>query len=448
MGKRSEAKQAVLNYRKMSVTERDALRDERLKKLISYAKANSPYFNKLYEDVGEEFSLQDLPITGKGELMANFDDWVTDRAVKFSGLMEFIENPDNVVNRYIDKYTVLCTSGTTGTRGIFIYDDTAWDIMNATVEAYVFSRKRDLLKLILHGGKAAVIVAGNAFNTGNVSTRRLMQKDPSAGKRTKVINLYEPVPQIVAQLNLYKPASLYAYPSVLKLLVEEARSGRLMISPVFISSGGEHLSDESRALIGRTFGAFVQNGYGCTEGGAIAHACRYGRLHVHDDWIIMEPVDENNKPVPYGKQAEKWLMTALASHMQPIIRYEIEDRVILHDEACSCGNPSPWVEVGGRRGLVFVCPGKNSEVKVMQGMFSGILLKARDIRGFQLIQRRDKNFELRLVADDKKAVFGSIYPIMRRTLDKVGALSEVVLSQEEPEIDSGSGKLKVFKIEK
>lgn len=66
---------------KMTDKERYLLQQKRLKELVFYAKTNSPYFAKLYQGVDENASLSSLPTTNKAEMMAHFDEWLTDRSI-------------------------------------------------------------------------------------------------------------------------------------------------------------------------------------------------------------------------------------------------------------------------------------------------------------------------------------------------------------------------------
>jgi len=61
-------------------------------------------------------------------------------------------------------------------------------------------------------------------------------------------------------------------------------------------------------------------------------------MHLPDDLAIVEPVDENNDPVPYGQPATKILLTNLYNKTQPLIRYEINDPMTMIDEPCECGS--------------------------------------------------------------------------------------------------------------
>ena len=157
---------------------------------------------------------------------------------------------------------------------------------------------------------------------------------------------------------------LGGYPSSLELLIDEQKSGRLHIAPVIVMTGGEYLSDDLRERLADAFHCYVQTSYACTEGGCVACECTQRHFHINDDWVIVEPVDANGRPVPDGTLAAKYLLTNLFNYTQPMIRYEVTDRVILHREGCPCGNPSPWLEIEGRNDdvLAFVQDGQTLRV--------------------------------------------------------------------------------------
>lgn len=96
----------------------------RLVEMVAFARTHSPYYRKLYDGLPER--IEDparLPVTSKGELMARFDDWVTDPDVTIEQLRAFVDNPDLIGKQFLGRYTVATTSGTTGTRGLFLLDD-------------------------------------------------------------------------------------------------------------------------------------------------------------------------------------------------------------------------------------------------------------------------------------------------------------------------------------
>ena len=92
----------------------------RLAEMVAFARANSPYYRERYGDLPEQVEDSTLlPVMGKKELMARFDDWVTDRTLTIEQVRAFVDNPNLVGEPFLGKYTVTTTSGTSGTRGIF-----------------------------------------------------------------------------------------------------------------------------------------------------------------------------------------------------------------------------------------------------------------------------------------------------------------------------------------
>ena len=66
----------------------------------------------------------------------------------------------------------------------------------------------------------------------------------------------------------------------------------------------------------------------------------------------MEPVDDTFRPVPPGELSHTVLVTNLANRVQPLIRYNLGDRVQLAAGPCACGSPFPALRVEGRSGGV------------------------------------------------------------------------------------------------
>ena len=54
---------------KLEHEEIEKLQNKRLKKLVEYARNNSPYFHILYANIGNSYKLQDLPTTNKIDMM-------------------------------------------------------------------------------------------------------------------------------------------------------------------------------------------------------------------------------------------------------------------------------------------------------------------------------------------------------------------------------------------
>ncbi len=433
-------------YKKMSEEERTRVRKERLHNIVSYAKQNSPYYRELYKNLGNDFELSDLPPTNKRELMSHFDEWVTDRSIKLSEVNEFMKDLDNIGRKFKGNYLVFTTSGSTGDPLVVLCDRNTNNVMSAINMTRAFARKQDLKAFLKSGSKTIGVFATGGFYLGNSSVRSRVLAMPWKKKQMAVTSALLPISQIVDELNTFQPAMLGGYPTILELLIDEQKSGRLNIKPVIIMTGGEHLSEHLREKLSEAFQCYVQTNYSCTEGGTIACECTERHFHINDDWLIVEPVDKDNKPVPDGVQSDKILLTNLYNYTQPFIRYEVTDRVVMHHEPCACGNPSPWLTLEGRTDDIVTFLEGSKEIKIAPLAIYAVLKEVDNIQRFQVVVYRNNKIELRINTKsgyNKEDVFNSASMALKKFLASHGIYHvEIFLSEEEPKQHPKSGKFK------
>ena len=412
------------------------LQHKKLKKLVSYARKNSKYFEKLYSNLGENFDLKDLPITNKVELMSCFDEWVTDSSANLQKIEEFTSDIENVGHMLNNKYLVFKTSGSTGNPAIVLYDKFAIDVASSVAALRTFARKQDFKAFMKNGKKTAGVFADYGFYLACGMSKYLSLKMPK--KKNKItIDVNLPQQEIINRLNEFQPAMLSGYPSNLALLCEY---DTFNIKPNVVITGGELLTDKTREKLAKKFNCYVQTHYSCTEVGEIACECSEGHLHVNEDWVIVEPVDKDNRPVGYGVCSDKVLVTNLSNFIQPFIRYELNDRVILHNEKCACGKKSVWLEVEGRSDDILQFENK---VEIAPMSFYKILEEVKGVKRFQLVQQSFNKLELRLEAEDKQQVYDVLSEKLQEFLRDNGVSNvEIFLSSSLPCANKVSGKFK------
>lgn len=424
---------------KMTIEERKNLRNKRLRELISYAKNNSPYFAELYKSIEADTPLEMLPVTNKLEMMENFDNWMTDHEITRERVDNFMSDLNNIGKKMDGKYLVYTTSGSTGNPCIVLYDDTTINVSSAIGVLRSFARKSDMSEFIKRGKRNLALFADNGFYLACGSVKYNLNKMPWKKKVMKVYDVRNKTEDIVTVLNEYQPAMIGSYPSTLDLLAYEQKEGRLHVNPAIIMTGGEQLTDDVRERLTNTFNCYVQTNYSCTEGGTMACECTEKHFHINDDWVILEAVDENNHPVPFGTRSAKVLLTNLANKVCPIIRFEITDRVVIHEEKCACGSSRPWLTLEGRTDDILCF---ENGVRIAPLSLYVILKEIKGIQRFQLIQIDNKHLELRLIADDKYNKFIEVKESVEEFLKQNNVTAEVLLSESEPKISSISGKFK------
>lgn len=410
------------------------LQRKRLKKIVKYVRNHSPYFHELYKNIGNDFELGDLPTTNKVLMMKNFDSWVTDSNISMKKIDEFTKNIDNVGRMIDNKYLIFKTSGSTGNPATILYDKQNIDVSSAVAAFRTFARKEDFKRFMKNGKKTAGVFANYGFYLACGMSRYLQLQMPRRKNKITVdVNASED--HIIRELNDFKPSMLSGYPSNLALL---SNFDELNIKPDVVITGGELLTDEIRRKLEDKFGCYVQTHYSCTEAGEIACECSYRHLHINSDWVIVEPVDKDNNPVDFGVRSDKILITNLSNYIQPFIRYELTDRVIVHNEKCKCGRNSYWLEIEGRTDDILRF---ENDVLIAPMSFYKILEEIPGVRRFQLIQRSLSRLELRLIADNVNDAFSNALYELKRFLNDKGVFDiEIFLSNELPQANKVSGK--------
>ena len=316
--------------------------------MIAFARAHSPYYKALYRDVPPDASdLTALPVTSKRALMARFDEWATDRDITEAAVREFIARTERIGDWFLDRYTVATTSGTTGPQGLFLIDDRSFAVSTAMAARMLgaWMSAGDVARVLVRGRRLAMVNAMGGHFASAIAATRLWRRAPT---RVRVFPVDAPLEEIVAGLNGFRPALLAPYASLGALLASEIETGKLHIDPVLVVLSAEGLAAGERGRIARAFGATVRDSYAATECPFLSYRCEHDWLHVNADWVVVEAVDAQHRPVTPGTASHTVLVTNLANRVQPIVRYDLGDSVLQRPDPCPCGNPLPAIQVQGR----------------------------------------------------------------------------------------------------
>ncbi len=259
---------------------------KRLLDLVEFARRRSPFYREHYSQLPAEITdssdLRQFPPVTKPELMAHFDDWVTDPAVTRTGVNAFVADKTLIGAPYLGRYYVCITSGTSGTPGIFVHDPDALKVQWATglVRGYrTWMTPQMSWAVIRAGSRMAMLVATGDHFQGIGLLERFRKRYPwlkSYFKRVRLLSVTRPLPDLVQELNEFQPARLMGYPTVLELLADEQAAGRLKIKPVLAIGSGEWLGPAARERIASAFHCPVHNAYAASECQSIGWDCEYG----------------------------------------------------------------------------------------------------------------------------------------------------------------------------
>jgi phenylacetate-CoA ligase len=423
----------------------------RLAATIAFAKRHCAFYRERYGRIPREVpDILSLPPVTKQELMENFSDWVTDPAVTREEVEAFVSAPDRIGSRYLGRYIVFSTSGTTGRPALFVHDRGAASVYLALAAVRRFLpllSPRALWSFLRRNCRTATVIATGGHFTSSVIDGLARRVHPFLSRNNRAFSLLLPLPELVEKLNDFRPGVLGTYPTAMAVLAQEREAGALRIDPVLALTGAEWLSPVARERIASAFGCPVRDTYAASEFMGIAFDCGHGRLHVNADWVILEPVDERYRPVPAGRPSHTALLTNLANRVQPILRYDLGDSVTEIPGPCPCGSPLPGIRVEGRRDEVLsLRSASGGTVALLPMALCTVIEEAPGVRSYQLVQAGPALLRLRIEEApgyDRSGVCDDVAARLRAFLSSQGlASAEVETTEERPARDRAGGKLR------
>jgi phenylacetate-CoA ligase len=311
----------------------------RLRALLEHAVTSSPWYRRTLGPNAPEAPLAELPTLSKATLMERFDEVVCDPRLRLAGLQAHLEAGSAAP--FLGEYRVASTSGSTGLRGVFAFTQREFGVWTAAcLRAMTRAGARPGARLLAIGAPSPAAV-----------TRQLFADFQAATPDAPRLSVVTPLPELVEALNAYQPEGLVGYPTLAGILAGEQLAGRLRIRPRFGLYGAEPLTPVIRRCIREAWGYQPASIYAATEALAIGSSTPADEcLEISEDLLVVEVVDQHDRPVPPGTPGAKVLVTNLVDYAQPLIRYELSDVVTLADGPTRPGAPtggSPRSRVGG-----------------------------------------------------------------------------------------------------
>lgn len=336
------ARRRLRRHERWTRTELDAHQRVALTELRRFAMSASPFYAELHRGLRDK-PLSDLPIVTKRLLLSRYDQAVTDPCIRLSDLQAHVEALEGD-DRFLGRYRVAATSGSSGLKTIVPSSEEEWATI---VGSYARANEWAGVRLSPFRPARVAVVSSRIASHQSARVARTIQTPLLDALR---IDAADPIEAIIERLDRQQPHVLIAYASMLRALAEEQLTGALRIAPRAVNSSSEVFTSEARARVRLAWGVEPFEVYAATETGGIAAECdRHSGMHVFEDLVIIEPVDEEGHAVPAGPSSARLLVTVLFSRTLPLIRYELTDSVRLSERACSCGRPFRLIEaVDGR----------------------------------------------------------------------------------------------------
>lgn len=170
----------------------------------------------------------------------------------------------------------------------------------------------------------------------------------------------------------------HIFPSQLEIYCEysqffDNKKGRLKV----IECNGAYISEEDMKRYGMLFGCQVTNNYGCREVWNIAYSCKENSLHVNEENIYFELIDEEEQVIHDAKQVGEVVVTAKNLRVMPFVRYRTGDYAYYVEGECSCGCASRRISLETGRNTILGTKLKGTDI------FRSVILDLKRIFGVQ-----------------------------------------------------------------
>ena len=391
----------------------EAYQAQQLQHLRTYAYAHSPFYQTFHKGLVNQ-PLHELPVLTKAELMKHFDELVTDRALHLEEIRAYAAR-GQTNRRYLDRYWVTATSGSSGQPGFFLFNEVEWAHVLAS-----FARGPAWSGTTIHLSHRTKVASVASSAPWHMSTRASATVK-SWWVPTLHLAASEPLARMVQQLNDWQPEILGGYAAMVGLLAEEQLAGRLQIHPQRIYTSSELLTPQTRRRVREAWGDEPFNQYGATETAGIAaehYACR--KMHLFEDLVIVEVVDDHYRPVPSGEYGDKLLVTTLFSRTQPLIRDELNDRVRVSAQADICGLPFAILDIQGRVEDVLVLPAISGGRVIVQPLVIKRVVDILPVSDWQVAQQADDGLSVLLAGASSRLTDETVQAQLVRSLAEVG----------------------------
>ncbi|WP_028560243.1 F390 synthetase-related protein [Paenibacillus pinihumi] len=388
--------------------------ERRILRHIAAVRQASPFYGELWANYRDR-EWRDFPVIDKTVMMEHFDRLNTagvsrEAALEAAAIAERTRNFKPTVG----GTTVGLSSGTSGSRGLFLVNPREQAAWTGTVLAKLLPRA------LWRKERLAFFLRANSNLYESVQSGRL---------QFEFFDLLDPLERHVERLNDYQAGIWVAPPSILRMLADARLAGRLAVQPHKLVGVAEVLDPLDRQIIEAAFGQPVHQAYQCTEG-FLGATCHLGTMHLNEDIVHIqkEYLDEQSRRfVP--------IITDFSRTSQPIIRYRLNDILTEADKPCLCGSPYTAIErIEGRCDDILYFP--HAEHGGAVAAFPDFITRAviaasPEIAHYKVVQHNwhqlEVSIQLSSSASDEKVVHEGVSSELARLLERIGcSLPELV----------------------
>lgn len=362
-----------------------------IRRLLTEIQDKSPYYHNLLMNnpVIDLDSFHQLPLLNKHEMMEHFDTINTMGLMK-EDVMQYAVSKElskDYLGYYHDRYVIGLSSGTSGNKGLYVTPKQ----LTKQIPALFLARGGVTLSDL----PARILFMLRVFSQG-------FQDINAPFLHLHYLHTMTPPELIVQQMITRKITIWMAPPSLLRMMIPYASQLPQLKK---IITYAEVLTKEEKILFSKVFHSPVREIYQASEG-QLGSPCRHGQLHINEDLVYVELYDDQNQPVTQpGVVATRMIVTNLVNTVQPLIRYEMNDIIVL-GEPCTCGSHFRVIDhIIGRHDDVLIMPTTTGAlIHVFPDLISRWIITTsdniREYRVFHVSNTPDLRIEIDLYQND------------------------------------------------
>ncbi len=406
-----------------------------IQQLLATATKKSSYYATMLQQfkVTDWSSFRLLPTLNKRIMMDHFDD-INTAGLKKDDVMNYAvtkELAKDYLGYYQNQYVIGLSSGTSGNKGLYVTPKA----MTKQIPALFIARGGVTLSDL----PARILFMLRVFSQG-------FQDINAPFLHLHYLHTMTPAEEIVRKLITLKISIWMAPPSLLRMMLPYASQ----VPPLKkIITYAEVLTIEEKELFSKVFNTPILEIYQASEG-QLGSPCRHGQLHINEDLVYVELYDENNQLVTQtGIVATRMIVTNLVNSVQPLIRYEMNDIIVLGNR-CPCGSHFRVIDhIIGRNDDVLIMPTTTGKlVHIFPDLISRWIITTSDnIREYRVFHHSNSSnllIELDLYHEDDPQIHERLIDRLTHEFGEYGVVLSLQINHIKIALSEGNLKFKRF----
>lgn len=340
---------------------------KKMAKILKHVTSKIPFYQE-YAQV----SFNQLPVIDKSVIQDNFD--------KMNAFGMSYAHARRLANRWPTILSAHQSVGTSGKPGVYLFSAheaiaSSTSVLNDMLLATWFNRQK---VAFFYLNKPYFPILNQFYFL-----------------KSKFFDLNEDFEKHLVNVLSFEPDVIVAPVQTLRILATLLREGKIFLKPKKIITTAEVLTALDESYIATAFKQNVHQLYQCAEGW-LGTTCEYGTLHINEDqYFIEKEWIDNERFVP--------VITALNRYIQPLVRYRMEDILVLKAKPCACGSAMLAVEkISGRCEDTLYFSSKDQSLKPIyaDNIHQALSSVCGNVHKYQLIQHSAHRLVVKIQADN------------------------------------------------